>query len=336
LVNDGTAALFQQRINAGLTKATIEEPEYPPFDLHPRRRLVFFYGEDGDLACAMQPLLDVGEKTEVAFVLATEDTFPLPDDVAVFKYPITLRQARQYDAWTEVNVREDPLTNPSDAMFQTLGATCSVTADQMAIMVPQEGGMLDAVKAMLPDNDRPRVAVAIYAESHYRSWMPDRAIQVMQDLVNAGCDCFVVGNATKRLHFKKDGEFVSLWGGGIYDVSGLFYTHEELASLLSQMDAMIAPDGGLMQMGLVLGMPVVGVFGPTSAASRSAYTPCLFGLDGADGASSWDCSPCWANNDCCALGEEDCSALRGIEPEKIVSAVLAILDQTKESEADAT
>lgn len=83
----------------------------------------------------------------------------------------------------------------------------------------------------------------------------------------------------------------------------------EAALLASGCDALLAPDSAFLHLGAALGVPCVGLFGPTDGAVRTAdYPSCRF----VDARDELHCIPCWRNEVIpCALTGMRASACLG-------------------------
>lgn len=323
LVTEASASTFEQRIRSGLTAATLTEPGPPPFTFVPERVLVFFSGEVGDAVCVEPALRRRAARNEgpgsIDFVTANADACLFPPECAVFEYPITVRQAGWYDSWVEFDARRDVFTDPCEAFGNALGL--EVVGPLQLAGANRYRRFLEPLESLLVETGRPRVAVNIYCDSHYRSWRGDHACATMGKLVEAGFDCYIIGNAKRKLVFQMpDGRMTDLWVGGIYDASGLFGNVEELVAFLWSMDAVIAPDGGILQLACAMSKPTVGLFGPTRGEHRKKYAPYLRPLDGEK-----DCAPCWCVGDRPPCEGEWCEAMTAFEPERIVETVQEML-----------
>ncbi len=95
-------------------------------------------------------------------------------------------------------------------------------------------------------------------------------------------------------------------------------TFAELAALLSLARVVISNDSGPMHLAAALGVPVLGLFGQTSAARYGPFAPWGLGLQ-----STSECSPCHVA--VCRFGEPFC--LKEISPEEVLERALDLVAQ---------
>ncbi len=329
LVNDSTAGMLEPLIRAGNVKGTLAFAEARPITADTERRLVFFAGEIGDSLCAGRAcslLLEThGPHGRPAFVTTNWDRRLFPSQ-PVFQYPITLRQAEYYDGWVEFDARAYRDSNIDDAFAKALVPASGVAQGDQQIVKPiaLPLGISNAVFSMCADTGRPRIGVRIHADSHYHSWNAAMACVTMAGLNEAGFDCYVLGDGRHRIAFKEDGKDVLLWGeNGIYDTCGLFGSVDEYVAFMSGMDLVIAPDSGTLHIACALGLPTLGIFGPTRGEVRSKYNPTLRWID-----AEMDCAPCWCVGDRPPCEGKNCEAMLKIEPEQIVETAKEIIGGT--------
>lgn len=315
LVNQGTAASLEQLIRSGNVSGRLNDVEPRPVTGNPTRTLVFWSGEVGDALCAAPLGWTDGDVMD--YVTLNHDRVLFPEASVVFQYPITLRLAEWYTAWVEFDARADQSCCPSVAFSKLLGSRRSALwnmplLDVVAKYARRTDALLGGPAAR--SSGRRRVGIRINADSHYRSWNPAMACVTMVGLVEAGYDCYVIGDNQHRLQLKRDGEVVRMWGEGtcgMYDTCGLFASVEEYVSLVSMMNVVVTPDCGTLHIANALGVPVVGLFGPTSGESTSALSL----------SSGKDCSPCFCAGDHAPCEGRTCEAMLQIQPEQIVEAV---------------
>ncbi len=108
------------------------------------------------------------------------------------------------------------------------------------------------------------------------------------------------------------------------DLSGQT-TLAELAAVLKSCDLFIGADSGVMHLAAAAGVPVVAVFGPSSAAAWGAWTP---GGKSTIVRSAPECSPCSYVDHTVGL-REGCAArtcMRMVTADQVVAAAKAILN----------
>lgn len=95
-------------------------------------------------------------------------------------------------------------------------------------------------------------------------------------------------------------------------------TFAELSALLSLARVVFSNDSGPMHLAAALGVPVLGLFGQTSAARYGPFAPWGLGVQSAS-----ECSPC--NVAVCRFGEPFC--LKEISPEDVLSWAAELVAQ---------
>ena len=324
LLHGHAEALFDQYLRQGHIKGTMEAVEPRKITPDSRRVLTFWTGEMGDAVCHDLAAFRWGEvhdfDTEFGFVTVGGEQ-PLFEYRTTFEYPIPLRLACGYDAWVEFNAREHLHVEIIDAYATALGldADCPGTLDALT----EDEALARALLPIIANPDRPKVAVRLYCDSHYRSWVLTTAYAVMRGLAADGIDCYIIDSAQRRPVFNDaEGNEQRLFGDGIYDLCGLLQTCEEQASFLSHMDAVVCPDGGLMQLALALEKPTLCLFGPTRGEARCKYAPTLRWINGDH---QRGCAPCWTNNDHPPCEGRFCGAICNITPEQVIEEVKDML-----------
>lgn len=323
LLSESVAARVDELLRDGLLNGVLAEAEERPPTEKTERILVIPQGEPGDVICVRPAYAWWMEQkksclTEIAFVPTMGDECLLPAlSSPIFDFPITLRQAERYDAWLEVDTRAEPHREIPEVFAEAIGLEATEP-----LWFLQNPTMAPAFEALLAETERPRIGVVIYSASHYRSWQAAHACITMAGLVETGCDCYMIGDSTKRVRFKKGDEEQRLWGDGMYDLHGLLPTMQEKVAFLSHMDVVIAPDCGLLQVACALGKPTVGLFGPTAGEFRTKYAPTLKVIQ-----AEKSCSPCWCVGDRPPCECKWCQAITDLEPETIVETVKTILKE---------
>lgn len=339
LLTETAASTFERRIQTGQIEGILRSVPDRPVTPEAKSILVFFVGEVGDAVCAGPTLAgdDAKHRDRIDFVTAMGDASLFPRsrgpnifpqasrdgsnagwmEPAVFDYPVSLRQANVYEAWVEYDTRVHPQNREMPSVFAE--AIDFPEPERKSMLAPGcDAELAIALNRICPTEkaSRPRVGIILKCGSHYRSWQAVHAWHTMKLLVEKGCDCYIIGSASKRVTLKVEGKPLELWGDGIYDTSGLLTNVREYVAFLSLMDAVIAPDGGMLQLACALGKPTFGIFGPTSGKYRCAYAPTLKWFDGA-----LDCSPCWCVGDRPPCEGKWCDAIMNIAPAEIAEQV---------------
>jgi heptosyltransferase-1 len=162
--------------------------------------------------------------------------------------------------------------------------------------------------------DRPWVAMNIGARWPTKRWPLESFAAVVDQLHEThGGPVVMIGGADERTHTNKlrtltDRPFIDLSG----DIP-LGY----LPALLSKATAMITNDSGPMHIAAALGIPVVAIFGPTSAARTGPY---------GDGhqvlTSRIPCSPCFSR---VCRHDPELECLHLIKPTQVVDVMRPLL-----------
>jgi ADP-heptose:LPS heptosyltransferase len=95
----------------------------------------------------------------------------------------------------------------------------------------------------------------------------------------------------------------------------------ETIALISEMDAIISCDSGILHMAGAVGTPVIGVFGPTDYLMRTAMYKGSF----IDSRKLVDCAPCWYKYGCLTQegnGHKELECMSRIRPSVVVEETL--------------
>ncbi|MGH2457448.1 MAG: glycosyltransferase family 9 protein [Chloroflexota bacterium] len=118
---------------------------------------------------------------------------------------------------------------------------------------------------------RPRIAIYPGSGSYSpaRRWPAERYGRVARWLAETeNAEIVVVGGASER----ELGEQVRLGvGPACHDLTGLTADVKVLAAVLERCDRFVGNDGGVMNLAVAVGLPVVAVFGPSNAVSWGPY-----------------------------------------------------------------
>ncbi len=163
---------------------------------------------------------------------------------------------------------------------------------------------------------RPRIAILPCSRWPTKNWPRDyyaEAAKYLQESVSA--TIFLSGADADRLECDLIAEQLPREA---VNVAGR-YSQAELGGFLSRMDILIANDSGPVHMAAAVGTPAVVPFGPTSPERTGPY-----GKEHTILCSSESCSPCFSRR--CRRGDIPC--MRGIKPEEVQKAAVAILKKT--------
>ncbi|MGE3978215.1 MAG: lipopolysaccharide heptosyltransferase II [Nitrospira sp.] len=162
--------------------------------------------------------------------------------------------------------------------------------------------------------DKPWVAMNIGARWPTKRWPPESFAAVVDQLHETHCDPVVmIGGADERAYTNR---LRALTDRPLIDLSGDIPLGS-LPALLSKATAMITNDSGPMHIAAALGVPVITMFGPTSAIRTGPY-----GAGHQVLTSRIPCSPCFSRV-CRHKPELECLHL--IKPTQVVDAIRPLL-----------
>jgi ADP-heptose:LPS heptosyltransferase len=189
---------------------------------------------------------------------------------------------------------------PPQFRFKVMDADMAVVRD----LFQRKGGALD----------RPWVALNVSARWPTKRWPLERFGAALDQLYREGCDSVVViGSAddrpdVDRLRALTKSPFIDLTGAVPLGC---------LPALLSKAAAMITNDSGPMHVAAAFGVPVVALFGPTSAVRTGPYggSHCVL-------AGRVPCSPCFSR---ICRHDPQMECLHLIKPADVVEATRRLL-----------
>lgn len=319
LLTEAAGLEWQDLLSRGLVRGRMEDAEERPITPG-KHNLIHIDGDLGDALVVRPTIAAMCEKRpvagEVGFVTPNGDWSLLPfSGCPVFEFPATLRQAQCFDGWGEFNFRLDRHAN----VFQAFGDLFGVKVKEPVWTLPIPS-LAGAVGDMLPNTGRPRIGLSVRTRSHYRSWYGQHACVVAAGLVEAGFDCFFVGPLDHRVEFRREGEEFDLWGDGMYDLQGKLASVEEHVALLSNMDAIVCPDGGDLMIAAALQKPTLGLFWCTDSKPYLPM-PTVTAMH-----ADKECAPCHCLTDRPPCDSPYCLAIARLDPETIVKAVANLLE----------
>lgn len=176
---------------------------------------------------------------------------------------------------------------------------------------------------------RPLVLWQLASSTPIRSYPPEATRRALAGLVQAGCRVLACGTPGQTaLHLPLP--------EGVVAVSGV--PLRVLFALVEQADCLVAPDSVLSHAAGGLRRPCVGLWGSFSPAWRAAYYPEHRALCGTARCAPCGVHECGRQEPGCPLridrpiDDRYCQAIAGIEPERIVGAVMeavAVADTRK-------
>jgi heptosyltransferase-2 len=157
------------------------------------------------------------------------------------------------------------------------------------------------------------VVLAPGAVGPSKRWPVERFAALARDLTRRGLGCWIIGGPNEKdqaalIAAATDGSALDLTGNDLRDA----------VLALAAADAAVCNDSGLLHVAAAIGVPAVGLFGPTSPQLWAPLNPIAAALQ-----TSIDlaCQPC--HQPTCALGHHIC--MREIAPAQVLQAVLAAL-----------
>jgi heptosyltransferase-2 len=177
-----------------------------------------------------------------------------------------------------------------------------------------------ARRELRPAGGRPRVGLVLGSEWATKRWPPARAAELVRGLAARGASVVLLGASWERPLFA---ELLAL--GPEFEASledRLGGSVDALIEGIEGCDVLVAGDTGPLHIARALGLPVVGLFGPTPA-ERHAFAALDRVL-----AVELPCRPCSAHgHQRCPLGHHRCmEELTGAAVEGPVAAALRRLD----------
>jgi ADP-heptose:LPS heptosyltransferase len=171
----------------------------------------------------------------------------------------------------------------------------------------------ERASALLDGVRRPFVAFVLGSSCPSRRWFPDRTAATARAVWERyGYEAVLLGTAA-------DTSFAEAVVAGL-DVPTRTLagrtTLRELVAVLSEAELAITPDSGAMHIAAAVGIPVVSLWGATSAARSAPYGSAGVTLTGAAA-----CVPCYLTQ--CPIGR---ICMQTIGPEDVLARVSAIVD----------
>jgi len=149
---------------------------------------------------------------------------------------------------------------------------------------------------------RPLVGIQVRATSRLRTYPPAQSRRTAALLLDADCGVVILDEAPDEG-----------WPAAALDLSGAL-SIRQAAAIIGELDALIAPDSGLMHLAAAVGTPCVTLFGPTDPELRIAGYPRCVALQGNVTAG---CPPCHDRPRCRVGPRQRPRCLSAIEPEQI-------------------
>jgi lipopolysaccharide heptosyltransferase II len=176
----------------------------------------------------------------------------------------------------------------------------------------------ERARALLATVPRPFVAYVLGSSCPSRRWFPDRTAATARALWRSH------GLAAVLLGTEADRDFAAAVRDGLNvplrDLAG-HTTLRDLVAVLAEAALVIAPDSGAMHIAAAVGVPVVSLWGATSAARSAPYGSADHVLVG-DAA----CAPCYRRD--CPIGRV---CMETIEVRQVVARASAVLKEAPQA-----
>lgn len=278
--------------------------------------IVPFIGGLGD-ALSMLPLfVEISRRfprisIEVATTPGPAAIFALAPEVRkVLSYPLTFKAWSTYPWYLSMECVHQSGQEPGRALPEVFAAAAGLQ-------------LLDAtVKLSAPDagesegggrsgDSIPLIGLAVGDGFSLRAY-PLARLQSLIDLFSlAGTKLVLLGHADENWKLETDSQWVT-------DLRSKTPTIRSLISRLRELDLLIAHDSMIMHLAGALGLPVMGLFAPTSVEHGGPY-PSVMPI-GSDAL----CAPCHCATDQCPKGFKGCIAWEstGLSPESLVEVAI--------------
>jgi heptosyltransferase-2 len=149
-------------------------------------------------------------------------------------------------------------------LVRTLGIETGPLTAQMTVPAATRAAALSLLQDRGWQPGQPLVGIAPGAAfGHAKRWLPKRYAELASMLMDAGVACVILGRSDDR-DAARDIKGIDLIGR-----TDLLM----LMGVLSQCDVVVANDSGAMHLAGGLGVPVVGIWGPTDERYSAPVTP---------------------------------------------------------------
>jgi ADP-heptose:LPS heptosyltransferase len=122
--------------------------------------------------------------------------------------------------------------------------------------------------------DKETLLVQLGTSGNQRSIPPTLAIPVLRALAGAGIQCIVLSHPSERSTEVLPREQLMTLGIVFWDNLPL----RTIAGVMPFVSGLLCPDSSLLHLAAAIGLPTIGLFGPTSPQSRLSYYPKAIGL----------------------------------------------------------
>ena len=318
-------------------QAVAEMLHMRPMTEKTQRLLVFFPGGIGDVIClnaALRAFRKANPHVSVAVVSTVSDKSIVDAETVLWEYPVTETIANHYDAW--INVAEHDRESVGQELCQTFAQHLGMDAPEQGPVIRPDGRLMAAMAEYLRDQKQYRVGVQLASAYHYRSIPPVMGCRIMMDLVERGCECYVLGTPENAVNWTQKvyddagnviGKTKSEPPPHIYDMTTVLGPVENTIAFTALMDVVLTPDTGTLHIAGALGKPSVGIFGMTEGCKRTKYNPVLRVIQG-----EAECAPCYKLAEDVPCDEPWCRAVMDLDTEMIADNVMGVLCEYAETD----
>lgn len=162
----------------------------------------------------------------------------------------------------------------------------TVFSDRLTILKTEKTAVEDRLRDRGVDPGKPLIGIspsAAYGSA--KEWPPERFRQLIERLLNrfGGCEVLLFGSKAEKERVSGIGE---RFQKRVHNLAGVFSLRDSLAAV-SLCRIFISNDSGLMHVAASLGIPVIGIFGPTSPQKTAPL-----GREARVFSTPVHCSPC--------------------------------------------
>jgi len=167
------------------------------------------------------------------------------------------------------------------------------------------------------------IAIAPLSSADLKNWPLDRFVDLAQTLVRwPNYKVVVLGSVAQQWIME---EFSRVTNGQCIDMVGKLRLRQ-LGSLLREMDVLIANDSAPIHLAVAVGIPVIGLYGPTHAGATGPYRTSVHRSLHTQTVLS--CRPC-GQSTCHHVQKKECLTM--ISVNEVMSAIESILGESAES-----